>query len=62
MQLNCPQEFAYDVIIGASASGFYGPKEIGFFAFDDVELVRRSVRGVLCLEVSPLIFKLFFLF
>ena len=42
--LQSHEEFAYDVIIGVAASGFYGPKDIGFFAFDDVELVRRSVR------------------
>ena len=42
--LQSHEEFAYDVIIGVAASGFYGPKDIGFFAFDDVELVRRSVQ------------------
>ena len=45
--LQSHEEFAYDVIIMVAASGFYGPKDIGFFAFDDVELVRRSVRDSL---------------
>ena len=42
--LQSHEEFAYDVIIGVGASGFYGPKDIGFFAFDDVELIRRLAR------------------
>ena len=53
--LQAHEEFAYDVIIGVAASGFYGPKDIGFFAFDDIELVRRSVLDSLFIaEFRPL--------
>ena len=51
--LQSHEEFAYDVIIGVAASGFYGPKDIGFFAFDDVELVRRSVLDSLFVTEDP---------